>query len=215
MNVRVLDDPDRVAAAAADLVAAAIEGGTRTLVLAGGSTPKRAYQLLAGRPLAWGRVTALFGDERCVAPDDPESNYRMAHETLLDRVHPGSVHRMPGELGAETAAGLYDPIVRGLSPLDLVLLGMGPDGHTASLFPGHPALEAAGCAVAVIGAPQPPPDRVSLTLGALREARRVVFLVTGADKAEALALAKRGEVPSGMVPGAEYLVDRAAAARLD
>ena len=138
MNVRVLDDPDRVAAAAADLVAAAIEGGTRTLVLAGGSTPKRAYQLLAGRPLAWGRVTALFGDERCVAPDDPESNYRMAHETLLDRVHPGSVHRMPGELGAETAAGLYDPIVRGLSPLDLVLLGMGPDGHTASLFPGHP-----------------------------------------------------------------------------
>ncbi len=214
MNVRVLDDPEAVAAAAAGLVAVAIEQGTRTLVLAGGSTPRRAYQLLAGRPLAWGRVTALFGDERCVAPDHPESNFRMAREALLDHVYPGSVHRMPGELGAEAAAALYDPVVRWLSPLDLVLLGMGPDGHTASLFPGHPALREEGFAVAVHEAPKPPPDRVSLTLGALRTARRVVFLVTGADKAGALALAGRGEVPSGMVPGAEYLVDRAAAARL-
>jgi len=222
VNVRVLDDAGAVAAAAAELVAASIAetapgAGPWTLVLAGGSTPRRAYQLLAGwgSPLPWGRVTILFGDERCVPPDDPESNYRLAREELLDRVHPGSVHRMAGELGAEEAAARYDAVVRTLGPLDLVLLGMGPDGHTASLFPDHPAVAAEGCAVAVHGAPKPPPDRVSLTLPALRAARRVVFLVTGADKAEALALAGAGTVPSGMIPNAEYLVDRAAAARLE
>jgi len=214
VNVRVLPDAEAVAVTAADLIAEAIGSAPRTLVLAGGSTPKRAYQLLGERPLGWGRVTVLFGDERCVPPFDPESNYRMAKEELLDRVHPGSVHRMPAELGAEEAAKLYDRVVRGLSPLDLVLLGMGPDGHTASLFPGHPALDAPGCAAAVHGAPKPPPDRVSLTLGALREARRVVFLITGGDKAEALARAKDGEVPAGMILGAEFLVDRAAASML-
>lgn len=214
-NLRVLDDAEAVAAATADLVAAAVEGGARTLVLAGGTTPRRAYQLLAGRPLPWGRVAVLFGDERCVPPTDPDSNYWMAHETLLERVHPGTVHRMPGELGAETAAALYDGVVRAASPLDLVLLGIGPDGHTASLFPGHPALGATGGAVAVHDAPKPPPDRVSLTLEALRAARRVVLVVTGADKADALRAARRGEVPSGMIPGAEFLVDRAAAARLE
>jgi 6-phosphogluconolactonase len=215
MNLQVLDDPDAVAAGAAELVAAAIQAGTRTLVLAGGSTPRLAYRLLAGRRLPWGRVTALFGDERCVPPLDPESNYRMAKEELLDHVNPGGVLRMPGELGAETAAALYDEAVAALTPLDLVLLGMGPDGHTASLFPGHTALNASGNAVAVHDAPKPPPDRVSLTLAALRTARRVVLLATGADKAEALALARDGRVPAGMIPGAEYLVDRAAAARLD
>lgn len=215
MNIRLLADAESVALAAADLIGDAIEADARTLVLAGGSTPKRAYQLLAQRPLGWGRVTVLFGDERCVSPCDPESNYRMAKEELLDRVHPGSVHRMPAELGAEEAAGLYDRVVQGLSPLDLVLLGIGPDGHTASLFPGNPALEATGCVVPVHGAPKPPPDRVSLTLGTLREARRVVFMITGADKAEALARARRGVVPAGMIAGAEFLVDRAAAAMLD
>ena len=214
MNVRVLADAEAVAVAAADLIGEAIESTARTLVVAGGSTPKRAYQLLAERPLAWGRVTVLFGDERCVPPSDPESNYRMAKQELLDRVHPGSVHRMPAELGAEEGAQLYDRVVRGLSPLDLVLLGMGPDGHTASLFPGHPALDAPGCAAPVHGAPKPPPDRVSLTLGALREARRVVFLITGDDKAEALARAQRGVVPAGMIAGAEFLVDRPAASML-
>jgi 6-phosphogluconolactonase len=211
MKVQVLDDAESVATAAADLVAGAVRGGLRTLVLAGGSTPRRAYQLLAGVPLEWGRVTALFGDERCVPPDDPESNYLMAKQELLDRVYPGSVHRMPAELGAETAAALYDGIVRGLSPLDLVLLGMGQDGHTASLFPGHPALRATGCAAGVHGAPKPPPDRVTLTLGTLRAAQLVVFLVTGADKAAALDRALRGEVPAGMIPAALFLVDRAAA----
>lgn len=214
MNARILETPQEVAAAAADLVAEAIQHGTRTLVLAGGSTPRRAYQLLAGKPLEWGRVTVLFGDERCLPPDDPESNYWMAKQELLDRVHPGTVHRMPAELGPEVGARLYDPVVRSLTPLELILLGMGPDGHTASLFPGAPELRAEGYAVGVRNSPKPPPERVSLTLTALREALRVVFLVTGADKADAVVSARLGEVPSGMVPDAEYLLDRAAASKL-
>jgi 6-phosphogluconolactonase len=214
VNVRIYDDPQSVARAVASLVTDAIQGGVRTLALAGGSTPARAYQLLAEAALEWGRVTVLFGDERCVPPDHPDSNFLMARRSLLDRVNPGSMHRMAGELGPDVAASLYEPIVRWLSPLDLVLLGMGPDGHTASLFPGHPEVSAEGMAVGVRSAPKPPPERVSLTLGCLRQARRVVFIVTGADKAAAFAAAARGEVPAGMIPNAEYLVDRAVAADL-
>jgi len=210
--VRVLADAQAVAQAAAGEIAKALRGGARTLVLAGGTTPRRAYELLAGMDVKWGRVTVLFGDERCVAPEDPESNYRMARESLLDRVAPATVHRMPAELGPEEGARLYSSVVAGLEPLDLVILGLGPDGHCASLFPGHRALQAPGWAVAVRGAPKPPPDRVSLTLAALRGARRVIFLATGAEKAEALRRAHRGEVPAGMIPGAEWFVDREAAA---
>jgi 6-phosphogluconolactonase len=187
------------------------EEGFRTLVLAGGSTPQRCYALLVGRPIEWGRVTVLFGDERCVPPDDPESNYRMAFDTLLAHVAPASVHRMPGELGAEAAAAEYERVVRSVGNLDLVLLGLGEDGHTASLFPGHPELSASGLVTGVHGAPKPPPDRVSLTLEALNAARRVVFLATGAGKREAFQRAQRGEVPAGMVGGATWIVDSAVA----
>ncbi len=210
-NFEVLPTPDGVARAAADRIVATLDGGFRTLVLAGGSTPKRCYELLAGANVAWGRVTVLFGDERCVAPDDPDSNYRMAREALLDRVAPATVHRIPAELGAEEAAAYYDRIIERLAPLDVVLLGAGEDGHTASLFPGHPEIGATGWAVAVHNAPKPPPDRVSLTLPALQSARNVIVLATGAGKAGAVAKARRGEVPSGMIAGALWLIDRAAA----
>jgi 6-phosphogluconolactonase len=213
MNGRVLDGPPAVAEAVADLVMESLRGGARSLVLAGGTTPQHAYRLLRPGP-EWARVAVLFGDERCVAPDDADSNYAAAAADLLGRVHPASVHRMPGELGPEEAARCYEGIVRAYSPLDLVLLGMGPDGHTASLFPGAPEVAAKGFTTGVRNAPKPPPDRVSLTLPALAMARRVVFIVTGEDKADAVRLASRGEVPSGMIPGAEYLLDRAAASRL-
>ncbi|MDQ6919614.1 MAG: 6-phosphogluconolactonase [Candidatus Dormibacteraeota bacterium] len=194
-------------------MAAALQGdGARSLVLTGGTTPRQMYGLLGELPVEWGRVTLLFGDERCVPPTDAESNYRMAKETLLARVDAGGVLRIPGELGAEDAAGVYDAVVGRLQPLDLVLLGIGEDGHCASLFPGHPALNAIGWAVPVHDAPKPPPDRVSLTLGCLRNARRVIFLVTGTGKADAFRRAQAGEVPAGMIPGAEWIVDRAAAA---
>jgi 6-phosphogluconolactonase len=209
--VNVVEDAEAVAQLAAQTVVSALAGGARSLVLTGGTTPRRTYGLLAGEPVEWGRVTLLFGDERCVAPDDPESNYRMARETLLGAVDAGAVLRIPGELGAEEAALIYDAAVGRLQPLDLVLLGIGEDGHCASLFPDSPALGAPGWAVAVHNAPKPPPDRVSLTLGCLRNARRVIFLVTGEGKADAYRRAQRGEVPAGMIPGAEWIVDRAAA----
>ena len=208
----VLPDPAAVARAGADAVAGAIRAGLRTLAVSGGRTPRELFELLAARELEWGRVSLLFADERAVGPADHESNYRLLRETLLERVTPGAVLRVPGELGAEEAASWYDALVGRLQPLDLVLLGMGEDGHTASLFPGNPALDAPGWAVAVHDAPKPPPDRVSLTLGCLRNARRVIFLVTGAEKAGALRRAQAGEVPAGMIPGAEWLVDEAAAA---
>ncbi|HEY8812647.1 MAG TPA: 6-phosphogluconolactonase [Candidatus Dormibacteraeota bacterium] len=207
-----LADANEVARVAAEKVAAAIAGGARSLVLTGGTTPRLLYGMLAGMPVEWGRVSLLFGDERCVPPTHPESNYRMAKETLLNRIDAGAVLRIPGELGAEEAAELYDAAVGRMQPLDLVLLGIGEDGHCASLFPGHPALDATGWAVPVHDAPKPPPDRVSLTLGCLRNARRVIFLVTGKAKAEAFRKALAGEVPAGMVPGAEWLVDFEAAA---
>jgi 6-phosphogluconolactonase len=214
LNAKVLADPAAVARATAELVTSALEGGAESLVLAGGTTPKAAYQLLRPGPV-WGRVSVLFGDERCVAPDDPESNYAMAQQNLLARVGPANVLRMPGELGAEEAARRYDAVLQRVGQLDLVLLGMGPDGHTASLAPGYtedPGVTA--LAMPVHKFPKPPPDRISLTFRALRSARRVVFIVTGADKADAVLLASEGKVPSGQIPGAEYLLDRAAAAKL-
>jgi 6-phosphogluconolactonase len=207
----VLATPEDVAVAAAADIAEALREGARTLVLAGGTTPKRCYELLAELDVEWGRVAVLFGDERCVPPHDPESNYRMAKEALLDRAAPGTVYRMPGELGPDEGAEAYRRIVATESPLDLVTLGVGEDGHTASLFPGHPGLKAHGLVAGIRDSPKPPPERITLTLGALRAARRVIILATGAGKAEAVALARRGQVPSGMIAGARWLIDRAAA----
>lgn len=207
----MLDTPEDVAAAGAADIAGAIRGGARTLVLAGGNTPRRCFELLAGLEVEWGRVTVLFGDERCVPASHPDSNYLMARQALLDRVSPATVHRIPGELGPDEAAAAYARVVGGLAPLDVVVLGVGEDGHTASLFPGHAALNAQGWAVGVRNSPKPPPDRVTLTLQALRGAHRVIILATGAGKAQAVAMAKRGEVPSGMIAGARWLLDRAAA----
>ena len=207
----VLDTPEDVATAAAAEIAEAIRGGARTLVLAGGTTPRRCYELLAGLEVEWGRVTILFGDERCVPASHPDSNYRMAREALLDQVAPATVHRIPGELGPDEAAAAYARVVAGLAPLDVVVLGVGEDGHTASLFPGDAALNAKGWAVGVHNSPKPPPERVTLTLQALRGAQRVIILAAGAGKAQAVAMAKRGEVPSGMIAGARWLLDREAA----
>lgn len=208
----VLESAEDVAAAAAAEIAEALRGGARSLVLAGGTTPRRCYELLAAMDgIPWGRVSVLFGDERCVPPFDPESNFAMAREALLDRVAPANVHRMPAELGPEDGATAYAHVVALASPLDVVLLGVGEDGHTASLFPGHRALESTDLTIGIRDSPKPPPERVTLTLTALRAARRVIILATGAGKADAVALARRGEVPSGMIAGARWLIDRDAA----
>ena len=207
----VLATAEEVAEAAAAEIADVLRGGAQTLVLAGGTTPKRCYELLAELDVQWGRVTVLFGDERCVPPDHPDSNYRMVKESLLDRVAPATVYRMPAELGPDEGADAYAEVVANVAPLDLVLLGVGEDGHVASLFPGHPLLGATGLTAGIHDSPKPPPERVTLTLEAIRDAGRVLIIATGSGKADAVALAKRGEVPSGMIPGARWLIDRAAA----
>ncbi len=207
----VLATAEEVAEAAAAEIADVLRGGAQTLVLAGGTTPKRCYELLAELDVQWGRVTVLFGDERCVPPDHPDSNYRMVKESLLDRVAPATVYRMPAELGPDEGADAYAEVVANVAPLDLVLLGVGEDGHVASLFPGHPLLRATGLTAGIRDSPKPPPERVTLTLEAIRDAGRVLIIATGAGKADAVALARRGETPSGMIAGARWLIDRAAA----
>lgn len=175
------------------------------LVLAGGSTPRACYERLARMTLPWGRVSVFFGDERCVPPSDAESNYELARRALLQHVAPASVHRMAAELGPAEGAARYEALIAA-APLDLVLLGIGPDGHTASLFPGNAALGASTYVAPVFGAPKPPPERVTLTFRALAEARRVIVLVSGADKADAVRRARAAEVPAGRIAGAEWLV---------
>jgi 6-phosphogluconolactonase len=199
-------DAEEAAARAAEVLAAAIDGartvrGEAHVALAGGSTPRRAYELLGPLLPDWADVHLWFGDERCVGPEHPESNARLVRESL---VAPGAVvHRIRGELGAEAAAAAYAEEL-GDTTLDVALQGLGEDGHTASLFPGNPALRADGVAVAVHDAPKPPPDRVSLTLGVINAARRIVLLAGGAGKAAPLARVLAG--PDERVPAS--LLDR-------
>lgn len=204
---------EEVAEATAAEIAEALRGGARTLVLTGGTSPRRAYELLAELDVEWGRVSVLFGDERCVPPLDPESNYMMAKESLLDRVNPATVYRIPAELGPDEGADLYAEVVANTTPFDVVLLGVGEDGHVNSLFPGHESLKSDALTLGIHDSPKPPPQRVTMTLEAIRDAGRVLIIAAGAGKAEAVAMAKRGETPSGMISNARWLIDRAAAGK--
>jgi 6-phosphogluconolactonase len=191
VQVEVVEDP--AATCAERMLAVARARGH--LVLSGGSTPRRAYELAAADPGAWPGANLWFGDERCVAPDDQRSNYRMFKEALLDRIGgPAAgavVHRIQGELGPDAAADAYERELRDAGPprLDLVLLGIGPDGHTASLFPDQPTLQERSRVV--VGVPEaglePFVPRVTLTLPAIAAAERIVFLVAGESKAEIVA----------------------------
>jgi len=207
----VLATAEEVAEAAAAEIAEDLRAGARTLVLTGGTSPQRCYELLCELEVPWGRVSILFGDERCVPPLDPESNYRMAKESLLDRVNPATVYRIPGELGPDEGADAYAEVVAATAPFDVVLLGVGEDGHVNSLFPGHKALQASALVVGIHDSPKPPPARVTMTFEAMRDARKTLIIATGAGKADAVAKARRGETPSGMITGARWLIDRAAA----
>ncbi len=226
-ELRVLPDAAAVADAAAERVAAVAAAGGAHIALAGGSTPKRAYGLLAERGADLSAATLWFSDDRAVGPEDPDSNYRMAAEALLDHLpepRRPRVHRIEGELGAEAAAERYEALVRaelGDAPaFDLILLGLGPDAHTASLFPGKPAVEERDALIAAVpeAGMEPYVPRVTFTLPVLTAAREVVFLVAGEDKAAAVARAF-GEppdpaAPAGRVRPATVLLDEAAAAEL-
>jgi 6-phosphogluconolactonase len=243
-QLRIFVDVEAVSqAAAAEFVRCGTDAISRRgrfwVALSGGSTPQRLYRLLSGHPyrdqIDWTKVEVFWGDERCVPPDHKDSNYRMAHQELLERVPiPSSqVHRIQAERAdKDSAARDYQnelARVGGVVPsgdpprFDLILLGMGPDGHTASLFPFTTALKETTRWVVVNFVPKFATDRITMTLPILNRAREALFLVAGTDKAEPLAEVLEGppqpdKLPSQLIqPGdgpVVWYVDRAAAARL-
>ncbi len=174
------------------------ERGVANIAISGGTTPGRTYELLGGEPDALTGVELWFADERCVGPDDEQSNYLLAARTLLGAaaIPPERVHRMLGELGPHEGARRYaaelvahvPPADGGPPVLDLIVLGIGPDGHVASLFPGASTLDAGEDAIClgVTDSPKPPPERITLSLAVLRAARGCLLLATGASKADAV-----------------------------
>jgi 6-phosphogluconolactonase len=187
VELTVCPDAEEAASVVADeLVAAARDG--QTIALTGGTSPGRAYELAAQREPDWSPASLWWGDERCVPPEDERSNFRLAREALLDGLEapPREVQRIRGELGAEEAAQEYDLLLNGVQ-LDFVLLGLGPDGHVASLFPGEPTLdERERRAIPAEARFEPLVDRVTMTVPTLSSAPAVVFIVTGEKKAEAV-----------------------------
>jgi len=234
IELTVADDAEAAARTCAERVAEAIESartqrGVAHVALAGGSTPARAYELLAGRVADWRGVHLWLGDERCVPLDHPDSNSVLVRGTLLARLPAGGpqpiLHRVEraGDGDPPAAATAYAAELRGAVPgtpfpvLDFVLLGLGEDGHTASLFPDDPALEERERLVVAVRRRKPPPDGVTFTLPVLRGGRRIVVLTAGAAKAEAVAATLAP--PSAHTPASllgvgatvELIADRAAA----
>jgi 6-phosphogluconolactonase len=184
MEVIRLPDAEACARRTAQLMAEAVDGGARHLALSGGSSPERAYELLGPTVPDWSLVNLWYSDERCVRPEDADSNHRMASQALQA---PGAVwHRIEGELGPKDAARNYARALGGIV-MDVALQGMGPDGHTASLFPDRPELDAGGICIGIRDSPKPPPERVTMTLEYLNRSARILLLVAGEGKAEALA----------------------------
>ena len=238
MNLLVYETPEELAEAAArDFVARAEETINErdrfAVVLAGGSTPEATYQALArdyADRIDWSKVHVFFGDERTVPPDHEDSNYRMVRETLLSRIRVGSVHRMRCELSSAEAAAAYERELRdffgisnGLPSFDLILLGLGEDGHTASLFPETAALDVADRWVVANPVLKLETTRLTLTVPVINAARAVAFLVAGEDKAGALREILEGDADPRAYPAKfvrpeggdlTWMVDRAAASLL-
>jgi 6-phosphogluconolactonase len=239
-TIQVFETAEEVARAAAlrfvELARAAVEAeGRFSVALAGGSTPKRTYQLLASDEFKdqvdWSKVHIFFGDERCVPPDHADSNYRMADEALLSRVPvpARNVHRIMGEGDAVANARLYEDELQTFFAgeswprFNLVLLGMGDDGHTASLFPGTPALAEQSAKVVAVWVERLNAYRITLSAPTINHAAHVIFLVTGAGKADRLtqiihAAPDTPRLPAQLIQPEngtlEWFLDRAAAARL-
>jgi 6-phosphogluconolactonase len=224
VEITVVDDAEEAARVVAERLAEQARAGG-SIVLSGGSTPRRAYGFAVEAEPDWSRAELWWGDERCVPPDDGRSNYGMAKRALLDRLEqkPAAVHRMQGELGRDEGTREYRLELTDVGDFDLVLLGLGPDGHVASLFPNFPTLDVTGRDVVGTEAGlEPFVDRISLTLPRICATRELLFLVAGADKADAVARALAGD-PSPATPGSlarasdgttRAVLDRAAAAKL-
>lgn len=206
-------------AATAWILAAARQAIDRSgafhLVLAGGNTPRRIYQALRTAAADWSHWHIWFGDERCLPPAHPERNSRMAADVWLDHVAipAAQIHVMHTEVGAGETARLYEKTLQGQGDFDLVLLGLGEDAHTASLFPGHDwgTGATAPAVLAVFDSPKPPPERVSLSARRLSAAREVVFLVSGEGKREAVTAWRAGQsIPAAAIApagGVDILID--------
>jgi 6-phosphogluconolactonase len=223
VRLEVVADPEAAARFVAERLAEAARAGGH-VVLTGGETPRRAYELAAELEPNWSKAEVWFGDERCVAPDDPWSNYLLAKDALLDRLEraPAAVHRIRGEDDPEQAAAAYEEELRGVT-FDLILNGLGPDGHTVSLFPNAPTLEIRDRLVVPADAGHEPyVKRITLTIPALENCRAMLFLSTGESKAEAARRAfgepPSAETPAGLVRSklgeTVAVLDEAAAAEL-
>jgi 6-phosphogluconolactonase len=226
----IVPDADHMARTAAErftaLATKAMERRGRFVVaLSGGSTPRPLYAQLAREPFAtqidWTSVHVFWGDERCVPPYHTDSNYRMARKALLDHVAipSANIHRIKGELPPEEAAAAYQDVLRAFGRFDLILLGMGADGHTASLFPGTTAIEHREHAAVAVHVTRLDAWRVTLTLPTINRARHVLFLVSGGSKAEALGRVHAGAtLPAGRVQPTDgdltWIVDQNAAAQI-
>jgi 6-phosphogluconolactonase len=195
---------DAVARIRAVAHGASIARGVFRIVLAGGETPRGVYELLRKAITDWSKWQVYFGDERCAPASDPQRNSRMAREALLDHVPipRANVHAIPGEAGPLDGAAQYSQVLHAVGEFDLVLLGLGEDGHTASLFPEHDwgAQKNSPDAVPVLDAPKPPPDRISLSAARLSRSRAVLFLVEGEAKREAIRRWRNGEpIPAAVI----------------
>jgi len=220
MNERVFPDTATLYTTAADYIlesarSAIAARGVYRLVLAGGETPRSVYARLAVARADWDRWQVYFGDERGLPRGDAQRNDCMARSVWLDRVPipPANVHSIPAELGAEAAAVRYADVLAAIGDFDLVLLGLGEDGHTASLFPGQPT--GGADVLAVHAAPKPPPERVTLSAARLSRTRQALFLVTGAGKRMALTAWRQGRnIPARHIAppgGVELWLDPSAA----
>lgn len=202
----------RIRAAASTAISAR---GVFRIVLAGGNTPRDIYQALRALITDWPKWQVYFGDERCLPVEDAQRNSHMARDTLLDHVPipRSNVHAIPAERGAQAGADAYAQIVQTVGDFDLVLLGLGEDGHTASLFPGHDwgVTQDAPDTLAVFDAPKPPPERVSLSAARLSRSRAVLFLVDGESKRDAISKWRAGEnIPAASIApraGVDVLVE--------
>jgi len=221
VDLRIVDSAELAGEAAAVLIADAAGSGGH-IALSGGSSPRPAYERAGILRPDWSRAELWWVDERCVPPADGGSNYRLIRESLLDGLSrpPAEVHRIRGELDPDTAAAEYDAALDGVT-LDLAVLGVGPDGHTASLFPNAPALdETRRRAVAAEAGLEPFVPRVTMTRPVLDAARVVVYLAAGDGKANAIERAfadePSPETPASLVRGIQTIaiLDRAAAAGL-
>jgi len=224
VDITVVADAEEAARLVAERMAEQARVGG-SIVLTGGSTPRRAYELAAHLEPDWSGAELWWGDERCVPPDDENSNYGMAKTALLDRLdrEPAAVHRMQGELGRDAGAEEYERELAGVGAFDLLLLGLAPDGHIASLFPDFPTLDVTDRnAIGSEAGHEPFVDRISLTLPLLCATRELLFLVAGEDKANAVARALAGEhsreTPGSLARAADgatrAVLDRAAASKL-